>query len=143
MGSWVTGDVVDPSEIPAQGEATYSGYAVGEVFDGSSLYTSTGTVDSTWNFGTRRGTVDLAFDNENYTGVTELQEGSSEFVGRLDGDEVAREGGWFGSFYSTGDNAVGGELGRFTIQEAEGAEVYRASGTFVTEEVPTAEPGDG
>src|SRR4030095_10629240 len=75
LGTWVAGDAADPGSLPETGTATYSGGAIGEVFNGTAAYTATGTFSNAWDFGTRRGTVNLGFDGTTYTGATQIQAG--------------------------------------------------------------------
>ena len=153
MGSWVAGELSDPAavrdaiypdtevELTPTGSISYSGRAIGEVFNGESLYTASGTFDNTWSIGMRRGEVQMQFDGTAYSGVTEIQEGTASFIGTLNAADggVMRGGGVVGSFVASPSDPIAGEIGRFSISEIAGeieaTEVYRASGTFAAERV--------
>jgi hypothetical protein len=130
LGSWAAGQIADPSDFPSTGTATYSGHAIGNVFNNGNVYTSVGTYNNAWNFGARTGTVEMNFDGANLTGQTQLRNNSVVFDGVLNADQ--RIGGIQGNFVQGGGDPAVGVVGRFSIQESSG-QVYRASGTFAAE----------
>jgi hypothetical protein len=127
LGTWIAGNATRAADMPTTGTATYGGHAIGEVFNGETLYLATGDFTHQWNFGTARGTVDMTFDETDYTGATEIRSSSAEFTGRL--EAPGRVMGMFGNFVTGGADTVAAEIGRFSIANTEGS-TYRASGTF-------------
>ena len=131
LGSWMAGKSPNPDDLPLTGIATYTGHAMGNVFNNGSLYTAVGSVQKEWNFGSRSGTMHMQFDGTMYNGPTRLRDNSAIFEGRL--DAANRVGGVRGNFVQGGSDPAAGVIGRFSIQEAPGASAYRASGTFAAE----------
>ena len=128
LGSWVAGDVItDPSRLPSNGTATYSGHAFGNVLNGQDLYAARGSYQNQWNFGSRAGIVTMDFDGSNVTGFARMADGSVVFTGSLAGD--GRTAGINGVFVR-GDEAAGqapgGQIGTFQMR----GENYNAIGTF-------------
>lgn len=132
MGTWVAGAAPDPSDLPTTGSATYTGHAIGNVFNGSAQYTAVGSYSNSWDFATRRGTVDMQFDSATYTGQTQLRNNDVVFDGRL--DAAGREGALHGNFVQGGGDPAAGVVGRFSIANTPGSgDTYRAAGTFAAE----------
>ena len=136
LGSWVAGKVPKPGDLPSTGTATYTGHAIGNVFNGGSRYTAVGSVENTWNFGTRRGTMEMQFDGATLNGSTKLRNNSVTFDGTL--DATNRVGSVRGNFVQGVNDPAAGVIGRFSIQETPIKETpdpstYRASGTFAAE----------
>lgn len=72
MGTWVAGDVIDASEFPTTGGATYAGHAVGNVISGSgstaSQYLAAGDFSMTVDFANRTGSAAItSFDGRDFT----------------------------------------------------------------------------
>jgi hypothetical protein len=135
LGTWVAGTATPAVDMPATGTATYAGQALGEVYDGAALYLASGEFENSWNFATRRGEMEMMFDRTAYAGPTEIQSGTSSFIGTL--EAAGRAGGLFGNFVSGGGDPVAAEIGRFSISNtASAAGTYRASGTFGGERAP-------
>lgn len=133
LGSWVAGRIPKAQDLPSIGTATYAGHAIGNVLNNGSLYTAVGSLQNTWDFGKRAGTMQMQFDNTTYNGETRLLDSSATFQGKL--DATHRVGGVHGTFVQGGADPAAGVLGRFSIQEKQtpGASTYRASGTFAAE----------
>ena len=67
LGWWIAGDVISDSDSDVTKDktkiATYAGDAIGNVNKNGQLYTATGGLDMTWNFGKRSGTLAItSFD---------------------------------------------------------------------------------
>jgi hypothetical protein len=65
-GWWIAGDIVDQSDLPFDGSATYEGGAIADVAnnlngEGWVTYTARGDMVMNWDFGTRSG--DLTISN--------------------------------------------------------------------------------
>ena len=78
LGWWVAGDVITDNVqngLPFQGEATYSGNAIGNVANnlsnqGWTTYVATGNMNMSWDFGVRSGRFDITnFDKLNTGGL--------------------------------------------------------------------------
>ncbi len=131
LGSWVAGDVTALADLPTTGSATYSGHTIGNVFSGGENYTAIGTYNNSWDFGSRRGTATMSFDNTSYSGDTQIRDNSIVFDGVVNGG--GRTGALHGNFVQGGGDPVAGVTGRFSIQNTAGNADYRASGTFAGE----------
>jgi FecR protein len=64
LGWYVVGDIVDESDLPDRGSATYKGNAIGTVAnnidgEGWKTYVATGKADLTWDFAPRTGTFKI------------------------------------------------------------------------------------
>jgi hypothetical protein len=95
LGWWIAGDVVDSSDMPTTGNATYAGDAIGNVAslgeDGWATYVATGDMDMTWNFGHRSGVLTISdFDGKTFGGRWWPPERST-FFGPLIGSGVVGE----------------------------------------------------
>ena len=130
LGSWVAGELADPANFPTTGSATYTGHAIGNVYSAGDSYNAVGSYSNTWDFGSRRGTVAMDFDNVNYTGETRLRDNSITFDGVL--EATGREGAVHGNFIQSESDPAAAVAGRFAVQNTEGDD-YRASGTFAGE----------
>ncbi|WP_225032191.1 FecR domain-containing protein [Paraburkholderia sp. XV] len=137
MGTWVAGRLSDPSQLPTTGTASYSGHAIGNVVNGTALYTAVGSYENTWDFAKRTGTADMNFDGAHYRGPTQIMNGTAVFQGAMTAADAARKGGLVGNFVQAPGGSPAGMpppavAGRFVIQETAGTP-YRASGTFGAE----------
>lgn len=130
LGSWVAGRIADPSRLPNNGKATYSGAAIGNVINGGSLYTQVGDYRNDWDFGERKGQTVLDFDGARMTGETMAASGSVRFKGPLAGG--GRNASIAGAFVNSDRTGVtpppppGGQIGNFTVT----GDNYGAAGTF-------------
>jgi hypothetical protein len=73
LGWWIAGDIPPVGQLPITGEATYSGSTIATVANDLyseglwSTYVATGDVDMSWNFGTRKGLLEISkFDREHF-----------------------------------------------------------------------------
>jgi hypothetical protein len=139
LGTWAAGERITDDLLGGwSGSATYDGVAAGNVFTGGSLSTVVGTYRNQWDFGARRGSVEMSFDATEYTGSTRLEDNSARFVGRL--DATGRRGRLDGSFvggvsdFSDGSGrGPNGLAGQFSIRETGGNDIYRASGVVAAD----------
>jgi hypothetical protein len=137
MGTWVAGRPSDPGQLPTSGTASYSGHAIGNVANGTALYTAVGSYNNTWDFAKRTGTANMNFDDARYQGPTQIMNGTAVFQGTMTTADAARKGGLVGNFVQAPGGSPAGTpppavAGRFVIQESAGSP-YRASGTFGAE----------
>lgn len=120
LGNWVIGDITDNVDLPADGEATYNGNAVGTVLSGSGQYIATGSMSATMDFATRTGNVAISnFDGHNF-GSNVSFASSSTFSGSNAGTELT------GSFVNSGAATAQGIMGSFTSTDGG----WTASGIF-------------
>jgi hypothetical protein len=148
LGAWAAGEQLRDDMLGGwNGTASYEGVAAGNVFRGTlgsdgvtggNLSTVVGTYRNQWDFGERRGSVEMSFDASDYTGSTRLQDGSARFVGTL--EATGRRGRLDGAFvggvsdFSDGSGrGPNGLAGQFSIRETGGTEVYRASGAVAAD----------
>lgn len=131
LGSWIAGKKADPSRLPSNGKATYSGHAFGNVLNGQSLYAAKGSYTNRWNFGSRAGLVTMDFDGAKLNGLARLKDGTVDFSGSLaGGGRTAGVNGYFveGTPVETQPAA---QLGTFQMRGDGGK--YNAVGTFGAE----------
>jgi hypothetical protein len=139
LGTWVAGEQITDDMLGGwSGTATFDGVAAGNVFTGGALSTVVGTYSNQWDFGERRGSVEMSFDDRDYTGSTRLQDGSARFVGSL--EAAGRRGRLDGAFvggvsdFSDGSGrGPNGLAGQFSIRETGRNEIYRASGVVAAD----------
>ena len=148
LGAWAAGEQLRDDMLGGwAGTASYEGVAAGNVFRGTlgsdgvtggNLSTVVGTYRNQWDFGERRGSVEMSFDASEYTGSTRLQDGSARFVGTL--EATGRRGRLDGSFvggvsdFSDGSGrGPNGLAGQFSIRETGNTEVYRATGVVAAD----------
>ena len=73
-GWWIAGDIIDQSDMPTDGSATYSGRAIADVASnlddmGWVTYTAKGDMVMTWDFGARGGDLTISkFDTQHIDG---------------------------------------------------------------------------
>jgi hypothetical protein len=137
MGGWWVASserVMDKDDLPLEGEASYSGTAVGTLAtradNGWIQGAGTGALAMTWNFGQRRGDLDITdFGNpaQGYKsfGGPMFAPGYTEFSGVLAGDGGigAARGTFVGA---NGGNPPNGVMGDFGITGSN----WRANGIF-------------
>jgi hypothetical protein len=155
-GWWIAGDIIDQSDLPFDGSATYEGGAIADVAnnlngEGWVTYTAKGDMLMTWDFGTRDGDLTISkFDTGHIDGGLTFTghmttpgelEGKNQFNGSLSGVDLPKNlsdlsGSANGSFVRgpinfDGHNAVKGSvpqgvIGNWSVQ----SEVYGAAGIF-------------
>ena len=124
---YVVGQVTTAVQMPQTGSATYSGFMTGNVWNGSTLSSVTGSYNNSWNYGSRAGSFNASFDNVNYSGTNSAVAGSSgvHFTGSFTGGN--RTGTLAGSFFGPqAQNQAGG----FNITNNKGSPAYLAAGIF-------------
>ena len=110
--------------MPTAGTGSYSGTAIGSVFNNGTRYTASGNFNETFNFASRTGTLNISsFDGADYTGG--ITGSGPSFTGNLAGP-LGRRGLVDGSFFGPLAADVGG---RFSVQSGSGP-TYLASGIF-------------
>lgn len=127
-GSPISRDVLDT----ASGQATYTGHAIGNVYNAGAVYTSVGAFAENFDFDRRSGWTDMDFDRRRYSGASSLsgEVYASKVTG---GDRTGTLNGRFVGGMSGGQpNAL---VGGFEIQNASASpgSAYRATGTFAGE----------
>ncbi|WP_187970510.1 FecR domain-containing protein [Aquibium microcysteis] len=135
MGSWVAGDITHPDDLPTNIVATYSGTALGNVTrqnqEGTSTYIASGTMNMTFDFNDRTGTVNLnSFDGLNLSaGVSDASTSNQAlFSGYLSGSGM--NGAVNGAFVNNGPIKAGGVIGNFGFQGVSGSDNVMATGTI-------------
>jgi hypothetical protein len=129
---YVAGQLASSVQLPQTGTATYNGFMVGNVQNGSQFYNAAGSYSSSWSFQSRVGSFNAAFDNRTYAGALIATPGSGgvSFSGAM----VSTNSGQFltgtvaGSFFSGGGDAAKYQAGGFSI--GQNSSTYKASGIF-------------
>jgi hypothetical protein len=129
---YVAGQLASSVQLPQTGTATYNGFMVGNVQNGSQFYNAAGSYQSSWSFQNRVGSFNAAFDNRTYAGALIATPGTGgvSFGGAM----VSTNGGQFltgtiaGSFFSGGGDAAKYQAGAFSI--GQNSSTYKASGIF-------------
>jgi hypothetical protein len=146
LGSFAAGRPFTEDQLNVRDETiTYSGHAIGNVVNGSSVYTSVGSYTDEFNFADREGMATLVFDGNTYTGdsvsnlvgdsilgysVDSFQPDSS--LAQASSDRFGTAQGIF-----VGEAVSGtpdGVVGQFELSNGAGGDsLYRATGTFAAE----------
>jgi hypothetical protein len=131
--TWVAGTLADVTDLQGlTGSATYSGHAIGNVYNGSAQYVAVGKFTNTWNFGTRTGTVDITkFDGRNFTGLAVSSTNARDYSGSATLTAASHNFAVTvnGSFFKGGTDPAAETGGQFSIVNS-GGSTYRAAGTF-------------
>jgi hypothetical protein len=123
INTWVAG--MPTVTMPTSGMGTYTGAAVGTVFNNGNTYLAAGGFSHTYNFGNNTGTVAINnFDGVNYT--ASVSGVSNVYAGTLNGTGTNRSGIVAGTFFGPNAAETGGG---FAVQAASGPR-YIASGIF-------------
>jgi trimeric autotransporter adhesin len=155
-GWWISGDVIDQSDMPTDGSASYTGKAIGDVASnlgdmGWVTYTAKGDMVMTWDFGRRSGDLTISnFDSKNFDGGLTFtgtmtapgEVGLNQFGGTLSGKDLPDNlsdltGSANGSFVRGPDNFNSdgriisgskpqGVIGNWTVDSSK----YTAGGIF-------------
>jgi hypothetical protein len=134
INTWVAGQptpMADISSLASTGAiGSYSGAAVGSVFNNGANYLAAGGFTHTYNFGTQTGTLAITnFDGRNFGGTVYGTSGSPSYSGALTG--TALSGATLGTFYGPGAIETGGS---FSVQSTAGPS-YLASGIFAGRQI--------
>jgi hypothetical protein len=127
LGWWIAGNVVDPSDMPSTGSATYTGDAIGNVATQGRQYVATGKMDMKWHFNPRVGTLNIRdFDGKNFSAAMAAARATPQkfngvmvgpgMIGAANGAFVGRDPG----------HAPKGVIGNFGV----GNSSYQATGIF-------------
>jgi hypothetical protein len=125
---YVAGTMPTQFQMPQTGSATYNGSMMGNVWNNGSMYSATGSYNSTWSFGSRAGSFNASFDGTSYRGSAAAVQGSggTTFAGSFSGG--GRSGNLSGAFFSSPQDAAKYQAGAFTI--GSGSTPYKAAGAF-------------
>ena len=130
MANYVAGEIAGFAAINAlQGTATYTGHAIGTIFNGSQVYQAIGGLAATVNFdnpGSSAFNI-TNFDGANYagTGLAVTSAGTRHrLVGSIAG--AGRTGSYNGSFMSGGGDVAAEMGGQFKVDGGG----YSAVGVF-------------
>ena len=126
--NWVAGDVPNAASLPSSGTASYSGHAIGNVFNGTHSYTAVGGFAMTFDFGQpTMGSVTISnFDGVTYNAnVSNFQGNPAIYNGNA--SAAGRNLAYKGTFFQGGADAFVETGGRFRISGGGG---YNASGIF-------------
>jgi hypothetical protein len=126
---YVAGTLANSVNMPQTGQATYTGFMVGNVQNGADRYNAAGSYSSTWSFAARAGSFGGSFDNRTYTGAIVATPGTGgvSFVGGMVGSG-GQVGTVAGSFFSAPGDAAKYQAGSFAI--GQNSSTYKASGVF-------------
>jgi len=126
---YIAGTLATAVQLPQTGSATYNGFMVGNVQNGSQFYNAAGSYSSNWSFQNRAGSFNASFDNRSYVGAIVATPGSGgvSFAGGMVGTG-GLTGTLSGSFFSGGGDAAKYQGGAFTI--GQNSSSYKASGVF-------------
>jgi hypothetical protein len=126
--------VVGPQTInmPTTGSGTYTGAAVGSVYNNGASYLAVGGASTNYNFASGTGTFAVTnFDGRNFSGSVGQQTGNftgptgvNQYSGNISGTNLA--GNTYGYFYGPNAEETGG---RFAVQSLSGP-TYLAAGIF-------------
>jgi len=132
-GTWVAGNITNPADLPNNISASYAGTALGSVTRGASSQMAAGTMNMTYDFAKRSGTMQISdFGGLSAGGlISEVANPTQAlFGGGLAGQGVT--GNVDGAFVNNGSNVAAGVIGQFGLS---GAGVS-ASGTIAGARVP-------
>jgi hypothetical protein len=131
-GFWTAGSLPDIGDRPAQGIATFSGTAIGQVSDNGQLRAASGSFTNVFDFAQRSGRLDIRnFDgNKSFGGTVTAPGDWRSYSGALSGSALT--GSANGAFYGTRDAANRIQLpsetaGNFAVR----GNGYDAGGVFM------------
>lgn len=134
LETWIAGELPDLVVIPDSGVASYSGHAIGDVYNTAGIdplhYLAVGNFDMDWDFAARQGTATISdFDGMTFGSDVDAIASANgrEFSGLIGNVDVSGE--LQGSFFTDGIDPVAGVGGDFYVT---GADVT-AAGTFMGE----------
>jgi hypothetical protein len=123
INTWIAG--TPAVNIPTTGVGTFTGNALGSVFNNGASYLASGGFTNSYNFGTQTGTVAISnFDGRNFSGGVQAT-GNGYYLGNLSGSGLTGQA--FGQFYGPGAPETGGMFG---VHSPAGVPTYLASGIF-------------
>ena len=123
INTWIAG--IPAVNIPTTGVGTFTGNALGSVFNNGASYLASGGFTNSYNFGTQTGTVAISnFDGRNFAGTVQAI-GNGLYQGSLSGSALTGQA--IGQFYGAGAPETGGMFG---VHSPAGVPTYLASGIF-------------
>jgi trimeric autotransporter adhesin len=125
INTWLAGQPT--VTLPASGNGTYSGAAIGTVNNAGNAYLAAGRYSGAFSFSSNTGNVAINnFDGRNFSGNVSISRGStaSTFTGNLTGTNLS--GQTFGGFFGPSGQETGGS---FAVKNVSGS-TYIASGIF-------------
>jgi len=123
INTWIAG--IPAVNIPTTGVGTFTGNALGSVFNNGASYLASGGFTNSYNFGTQTGTVAISnFDGRNFAGTVQAI-GNGLYQGSLSGSALTGQA--IGQFYGPGAPETGGMFG---VHSPAGVPTYLASGIF-------------
>ncbi len=130
LGTWVTGVLPSPSEVPTVGTATFNGHVIGTFAASGNQYVAAGQFTQTVDFGAQTGTFSIPLlDGRGYAGYLTLAGGSPFFVGTLNSViGPTASGDLTGAFFRGVAGPVGEVGGMITFSGGGG---YSGAATFV------------
>ena len=123
INTWIAG--IPAVNVPTTGVGTFTGNALGSVFNNGASYLASGGFTNSYNFGTQTGTVAISnFDGRNFAGTVQAI-GNGLYQGSLSGSALTGQA--IGQFYGPGAPETGGMFG---VHSPAGVPTYLASGIF-------------
>jgi len=124
LATWIAGALPAIGDIPASGTATYSGHAIGTVFDNGARYQAAGSYTQSWNFGSDSGNATISnFDGRGTISGSLTSSNRREFTGSLS-NGAGVSGNLAGSFFRGTSDAVKNVGGNFNLSGTN----YQAAG---------------
>lgn len=124
INTWIAG--TPTLQMPTMGRGSYSGAAIGSVYNNGNSYMAAGGFAASYNFGNNTGAIAISnFDGRNYAGTIAGSSGPA-YAGALSGGRGNPAGVVLGSFYGPGAAETGGT---FSLRQTTGPS-YIASGVF-------------
>lgn len=134
---WIAGDVTNNADLPAAGNATYSGTALGMASSPAGAHIATGQLDMDWNFASRMGRLDITRYDQgqyNFGGPMTAPGNLNQFTGPLSGDLT---GAATGAFVNGPNGPAQGVIGNFEANNGN----YYTTGVFGAGQTSFTPPG--
>ena len=107
---------------------TYTGHAIGSVFNNGSSYVAAGNFNASYNFGTQNASFAISnFDGKSFAATGRVPLTGANYAATFGGTAVGFNGRLNGTFYGPMAAETGGT---FAVQSVPGATPYLASGIF-------------
>ena len=128
LGTYVVGDVTKSLQMPITGNASFSGFMIGDVSRRGASYVGTGTYTSAADFANRTASFNATFDGRNYSAPSSLGISGSSFGGSIVSSSGRQHGQINGAFFNAPGQPAAYQGGAFTIGNNQSR--YQASGIF-------------
>lgn len=142
MGTWVAGDITNPSDLPTGMAATYSGTVLANVSSGGDSYIAAGTMGLEIDLDDRSGDFTISnLDGADYTATVFDASTATQTLFRsndLEGDN-GLTGSLVGALVNNGTDPAAGTIGQIEASD----EASRIIGTFVGDRTSLTETGGG